>query len=100
MKDLVLDNQSFDALVIDGDLSIADDSSGQNGLMFAATRGSSLLRPTNGVGLSKNLNEKAFEGVSLLNAWKTQVLNDGALSANWTTDPATKKPILICNYGS
>lgn len=67
-----------------GDFSLNNSVSEQNGGLILSTKNSNLYFPLIGVSLQSLINPKLVDLQNLLNLWQQQVKNDGAKSAKWT----------------
>jgi len=84
MKDLSINPENLELQIEDGNFVLISTVSAQNGYMFLNTRRVNILRPTLGVGYTRNINDTIVNAKSTLNKWATQVTRDGALTAKWT----------------
>jgi len=92
MSDLQFDPQARDLVITGGDFTVIDNPSVQNGARILNAHTFSIRYPNYGIGLQRLINADLSTVNFEMNRWVTQVKNDGAKKANFTTslDTITK----------
>lgn len=83
ISDLKYDTELMDIVIENGDFKLNNSVSEQNGALILNTKNINIDFPIIGVGINDVLNSDLLTIKSYLNRWKSQVLQDGAISAEW-----------------
>ncbi len=83
MGDLKWNIELNDIAIENGDFVITESLDAQNSNLILITKNCFLQNPTIGVGLNQSFNGNYNDLLLILNEWQSQVLADGAKSANF-----------------
>lgn len=83
MSDLYFDTVSREIVLTDGDFSLTDNPSTQNGAILQYSRASIMRFPLLGVGMEQIINSPDATAAYEMNRWQTQCKRDGAQLAKY-----------------
>lgn len=102
MTDLAYDISTMELTIENGDFKLNSILSEQNGALMLYTKNCNLYFPMAGVGIGEQtMNSGTVTLSAELNRWKTQVKQDGAQNANWSSIKSTEGNLIFqtnCNY--